>query len=161
MAALVEPKRRPIEQAQTQIDSAAVERVDVASDVHIQPQVLLGIELSSTANQHRGQVAPYVPIAPLVGIGQRRATHRLTKSHPIELGWIGTKCCLDIAQRFSPGELRVGHDAKVFGARQDHGTRVARVLRHDAREARPRYKLHELRKQRLACVQSNLPKLST
>ena len=146
---------------QAQVDGAAVQRVDVARDVHIQPQVLLGIELSSAANQHRGQVAPDVPVAPLVGIGKRGATHCLAKSHPIKLGRVRPKCGLDIAQRLSPSDLCVGHDAKVFGARQHHGAGVARVARHDAREARPGHKLHELRKQRLASVHCNLPKLST
>ena len=104
---------------------------------HIQPQVLLGIELSSAANQHRCQVAPDVPVAPLVGIGKRGAMHCLAKSHPIKLGRVRPKCGLDIAQRLSPSDLCVGHDAKVFGARQHHGAGVARVARHDAREARP------------------------
>ena len=137
-------KRCPIEQDQARIDSAAVQHVAVACNVHIQPQVHLGLEVSGRAHQHRSQVAPDGPIAQRVGVGERRVTHRLTKSNPLKLGRGRFRSFFDIAQRFSPRALGLVHDARLFGAWQGHGAGVARIALHNAQEARPRH-IYELR----------------
>lgn len=49
------------------------------------------LELVGTPNQHSSEVGPDTPVAPLVGIGQRRAAHCLTQSHRVERWSIGTR----------------------------------------------------------------------
>ena len=60
----------------------------------------------------------------------------------------------------SPGQLRIGHDAKVLGAGQRRDSCIARVARNDASEARPGHKLHQLGEKRLAKIHEESPKKS-
>ena len=150
----------PIKQTQAQVDGAGVQRIDVARDVHIQAQWLIGIELVGTANQNGREVSPDTPVAPLVGVCQRGATHRLAQSHRVELGGVGSQRGLDVAQGFAPGQLRIGHDAKVLGAGQRRDLSVAGVTSDDASKAGPGYKLHQLGEKRLANIHKKFPKKS-
>ena len=154
-------KRSPTEQTQTQIDGARIQGVHIACDVDIQPQWLIGIELVGPANQDGSEVRPDVPIASFIGIGQGRSTHRLTQTHAIELGRIGAQSGLDITQRFTPSQLRVGHDSKVLSAGQSGDPRVSRVASHDPREAGPGYELHHLSKKCLSRIHNNFRELSS
>lgn len=151
---------RPIKQAQTQIDGAGIQGIDIARDVHIQSQRFVGIELVGTANQDRSEVSPDTPVASLVGISQRGTTHCLAQSHCIEFGGVVAQCGFDVAQRFAPSQLRVGHDAKVLSAGQYRDSRVTRVTRNDASEAGPGHKLHQLGEKRLAKIHEKSPKKS-
>ena len=153
-------KRCPIEQTQAQVDGAGVQGIDLARDIHIEPQRFVGVEFVGAATQNSCKVGPDTPITSFVGIGQRGASHRLAQSHRVELGGVGTQCDLDVAQGLAPGELRVGHDAKVLGAGQHRNPRIARVARHDACKAGPRHKLHQLGKKRLAKIHWKSRKLS-
>jgi hypothetical protein len=74
-----------------------------------------------------------------------------------QLGLVGFKANLDVAQRFAPGELRKGHDAKQVGAPERTNRHIALVPFNDASKGLPRNKLHHLRKQRLAHVHAALP----
>jgi len=152
-------KRRPVEQAQAQIDGAGVQRVDGV--VQIDTERIVRVELARTPDQHGGQIGPDAPVARLVGVGQRGALDRRAKAHRVELGRVGRQARLDIAQALAPGELREGHRPELLGARQRACARVARVAMHDAREAGPRHELHDLSKQRLACVHAHSLRLST
>jgi hypothetical protein len=56
-----------------------------------------------------------------------------------------------MSRRLSPvGQLREGHHAKLFRTPEHSGSIIAAVALHDALEARPGQKIHELREQRLA-----------
>ena len=140
----------PLEQAQTQIDGAGVQRIDRV--VQIDAQRIVGVEFARTPNQQGSQVRPDTPIARLVGVGQRGALDRRAKTHRVQLARIGRQAGLDIAQALSPSQLREGHGAELFGTRQRSHTRVASMALHDAREAGPWNELHDLSKQGLADV---------
>ena len=146
-------KRRPVKQTQAQIDGARIERVDGV--VQLDTERVACVELAGAADQHGGQIEPDAPVARLVGIGQRGAFDRRAKSHRVEFGGVGGQADLDVAQALAPGELREGHRTKLLGARQRAHTRVASIPMHDAREARPRYELHDLSEQRLANIHMN------
>src|SRR5665647_749657 len=81
---LKERLRWPIEQIQAQVDGARIQGINFPRNVDIESERFVGIEFVGTANQDCCQVGPDAPIAPLVGIGQGGASHRLTQSHPIE-----------------------------------------------------------------------------
>ena len=70
-------KRRPVEQAQTQIDGAGVQRIDGV--VQLDPERVARIELARATNQQRGEVRPDAPVARFVGVGQRGALDRRAK----------------------------------------------------------------------------------
>ena len=88
-------KRRPLEQAQAQIDGGGVQRVDRV--LEIESQVLVQIKLASAANQNCSQVGPDAPVARLVGIGQGGAVNAVAKSHGVQLARVGSKSHFDIA----------------------------------------------------------------
>ena len=153
-------KWRPIKQAQAQVDGGRIQSIDIAGDLHIHAQWLVGIELVGASNQDCREVRPDAPVTPLVGIGKRGAAHRLTQTHRVELGGVGTQGGLDVAQGFAPSQLRVGHDAEVFGAGQRGDSRIAGVTCNDASEAGPRHKLHQLSEKHLANIHEESPKKS-
>lgn len=78
--------------------------------------------------------------------------HRLAKTHVVELAGLCRQTRLDIAQTFAIGELREGHHAKLFRACERSISIVAAVALHDALEARPRQKIHDLHEQRFAGI---------
>ena len=80
-------------------------------------------------------VARLVGFMQLFGIGKRGATYGLTRPHGVEFGGIGTQGA-DVAQKLAPGQLRVGHDAKVLCVGQDAAQRASLGL-YKARQANP------------------------
>ena len=67
-------KRRPVEQAQAQIDGAGVQRIDRV--VQIDAERIVCVEFARAPDQQGGQVRPDAPVARFVGVGQRRALDR-------------------------------------------------------------------------------------
>ena len=149
-------KRRPLEQAQAQIDGGGIQCVDRV--LEIEPQVLVQIQLASTSDQYCSQVGPDAPVARLVGIGQGGAVNAVAKSHGVQLARVGSKSHLDVSQTLSPSQLCKSHDAKLLRASQAPHARVAAIARHDARKACPWNELHDLREQGLADIHRKSPK---
>jgi len=147
-------KRRPVEHRQTQVDGGGIEGVNGC--VEFEAEWLLAIELAGAANEHCCHIRPDAPIASLVGIGQRGSLDRGVESHSIEPGLVGRQTDFDIAQAFAPSQLREGHGAKLLGAGERSRALVASITRHNACKARPRYKLHQLRKQGFANMHGHL-----
>src|SRR5271163_4725448 len=126
----------PGEDRQAQVDGRRVERIDGAGE--IQPEILFGIELPSLADQSLGQFGMNAPVAPFIGIGQRRATHRFAETHAIELRRLNRQTGLDVAQALPVGQLRESHGPILFGARKRPHTTIAAIARNDPRERAPR-----------------------
>ena len=105
---------RPRKDRQTQVDGRRVERVDGIGEV--QPQILPNIELPGPDDL--GEFGMDAPVAPFVGIGERRAPHRFAEAHAIELGGLHRQTSLDVAQALPIGELREGHRPIVLGTGQ-------------------------------------------
>jgi hypothetical protein len=152
MAALAE-RNGPVEQAQAQIDGGGVQRINAR--IEFQQRRLLGIQRSGSRDQALSQRVVDAPVALVQRIGQRRASRWRLQPHVKELGLVGCQAGFDVAQRFAPGELREGHDAKQVGATQRANARVALVPLDDATEGLPRHELHHLREQRLAHVHAS------
>ena len=83
------------------------------------------------------------------------------KAHRIQLAGIGRQAGLNIAQALAPSQLRKGHGAELFGARQRAHAGVAAVTLNGARDARPGHKLNDLCEQGLACEHERSPRMST
>ncbi len=149
------PKRRPIEQAQAQIDGAGVQRVDGVGQ--IRPQVLAIVQFAGPANKQGGDIRPDAPIPQLVRLCQSGTAHAVTQAHSIEFVGIGTQGGLDIAQTFAPGQLREGQHPKLLGAGHAAHPGIARVAIDYAGKARPRDKVHDLCEQRLADIHMQSP----
>ena len=152
-------KRRPVEQAQAEIDGGRVQRIDAR--IELQQRRFLSIQRSCAGDQPLGQAGIDAPIAPVQRIGQRRSRGRRLQSHVEKLGLIGRHAGLDIAQRLAPGELGESHDAKQVRAAQRAHSGIASVSIDDPSETLPRHKLHDLREQCLACVHASLRVVQT
>ena len=79
---LVGAERRPWEQRQAQVYGRGIQGVDGV--VQIDAEVLVAIQLARPPNEQGCQVCPNAPVAPLVGIGQRRTSERCAKAHAIQ-----------------------------------------------------------------------------
>jgi hypothetical protein len=94
----------------------------------------------------------------LVGVGQRGALDDRTKDHRVQLARVCRQARFDIAQALAPRQLRERHRSELLGTRQRADARVARVAIHDAREARPRHEIHDLREKCLASLHVHPPR---
>ena len=146
-------KRRPIEQAQTQIDSGGVQRVD--GSIQIDVQRVFGVETSGALYQPHGQFVIDAPVSKVQRIGQRRTRWHTLHAHVKQLGLVGGKADLYVAQGFSPGQLRKGHYARQIGATQGAHTGIAAMAIDDPSKRFPWHVLHDLRKQCLAHVHAS------
>src|ERR1019366_5358162 len=151
-------ERRPWKQRKAQVYGRRIQRVN--SVVEIDTKAVVAVQLARTSDEQRGQVLPNVPIAPFVGIGQRRAFYLRTKAHAVQLRLIRQQTGFDIAQTLSVSQLRESHGTELLGARQAAHSGIAAIACHDACKAGPRNELHDLREQRLAQVHSSSPEKS-
>jgi len=151
-------KRRPWKQRQAQIDGGGIQGVDGV--VQVDAKAVVAVEFARTTDEQRRQVRPDTPVAPLVGIGQRRAFDGRTKAQAVQLGLIRQQTDFDVPQTLAVGQLREGHGAELLGAAQTAHFEIATIPQHNARKAGPRNELHELREQRLAQVHGSSPQVS-
>ena len=150
-------KRRPVKQAQAQIDRRRVQSVNRVLEIE-SDQVGVAVKLACSTNQQRSHICPNAPVARLVRIGQRRAMNAVTQTHRIQFGRIGPQRYFDIAKALSPRQLRKCHDAKLLRTGHATNTCVAAVAVDDTTEARPWHELHYLRKKCLADVHEKFPR---
>ncbi len=150
-------KWRPIEQAQTKVDRRCFQRIHRVLQIQTD-QVGVAVKFACALDQQGGYVGPNAPVARLVGVGQRRAMHRVAQAHRVKFVRIGAKSHLDIAQALAPRQLRKRHHTKLFCTAQAANARVAAVTIDDPTKARPRHELHNLRKQRLADIHAKSPR---
>ena len=96
------------------------------------------------------------PVAPFVGIGQRRAPDRLAEAHVIEFRCVDREAGLDVAQAFPVGQLGEGHGPVLLGAGKRPDPVIAAIPVDDPRESSPWQEVHELSEQGLAGVHEHL-----
>jgi len=108
------------------------------------PTLLLQYSLRTTDKHHR-QIFPDMPVASLVGIGQRRSFDWLKKAHTIQLLPVGLQADFDVAQILAVIDLCEGQGAELLGATQDTHARIATITSHDSCKAGSRHEPHNLR----------------
>ena len=147
----------PVEQTQTKVDRRCVQRINRVLQIQAD-QVGVAVQFACALDQQGGYVGPNVPVARLVGVGQRRATYRVAQAHRVQFVRIGAKRYLDVAQALAPRQLRKRHHTELFCTAQTANARVAAVTIDNPTKARPRHELHNLRKQRLADIHEKSPR---
>jgi hypothetical protein len=147
-------KVRPRKQREAQIDGGRIQSIDRV--VQVQAQILVDIESSGLADQSLRQLRVDAPVAPLVGIGQRRSPYRFAKTHVVELRGLRRQAGLDVAQALSIGKLRKGHCSVLLRAGERSHPAIAIVACDDTREGTPRQKIHNLSEQRLADIHGRI-----
>ena len=145
---------RPREDRQAQVDGRRIQRVDRIGQV--QAQVFLRVQLPRLGDQPLGHLGMDAPVAPFVGIGQRRASDRLAEAHVIELQGMDREAGLDVAQALAVGKLGEGHRPVLLAARERSHPTVAVVTLDDPGKRRPWQKIHELGEQGLAGIHGHL-----
>jgi len=112
--ALVAAELRPRKQRQAQVDGRGVEGVGRLLQGHA--KVVVEIERPSPSDEHGGQVGIDVPIAHLVGLGQRVARDRGAEAGVVQFGLHGTQTGLDVAQALAIRQLGEGHAEELVVA---------------------------------------------
>lgn len=152
-------KRRPVEQAQAQIDRCGVQRVDRVLQVQAD-QIGIAVKLARSTNQQSSHVAPNAPIARFVGIGECRSMNAVTQTHGIKFARIGTKGHLDILQALAPSQLSKRHHSKLFRTGHATNTCVAAIAVHYSCKTGPRDEFHQLGKKCLSNIHDLTPRSS-
>ena len=147
-------KRRPIEQAQTQVDGGRVQSVD--RRIEFQPRRFFDVEVARSHDQAHGQRVINVPVPLVQCVRERRSSRYAAQAHMKQFALIRCQTGFDVAQRLAPRQLRKSHHAKQVGTIQGAHPRIAAVTVDDAPEGLPRHILHDLCKQRLANVHASL-----
>ena len=134
------------------------ERSGLARRVQPYKEILVTVELASAANKYVGAIGP---VPRIVRVGQHRTIYHITQTHRLTFVDIGAPRNFDIAQTFALGQLCKHHDPKLFGIRRATRASFAAIPNHNAREARPRNKLHDQSKRRLAYIHGSPFRVST
>ena len=153
-AALVVRKCAHGKDRQAQSDGRRVQGVDGIGQV--QPQFFVDVQRPRLGDEPLGQRRMDTPVAPFVGIGQRRAPDRLAEAHVIEFRCVDREAGLDVAQAFPVGQLGEGHGPLLLGAGKRPDPVIAAIPVDDPRESSPWQEVHELSEQSLAGVHEHL-----
>ena len=145
---------RPRKDRQAQSDGRRVQGVDGIGQV--QPQFFVDVQRPRLGDEPLGQHRMDTPVAPFVGIGQRRAPDRLAEAHVIEFRCVDREAGLDVAQAFPVGQLGEGHGPVLLGAGKRPDPVIAAIPVDDPRESSPWQEVHELSEQGLAGVHEHL-----
>ncbi len=96
------------------------------------------------------------PVAPFVGIGQRRAPDRPAEAHVIEVRRLDREAGLNVAQALPVGQLGEGHGPVLLGAGKRPDPVIAAVPIDDPREGRPGRETQELGEKGLAGIHEHV-----
>src|SRR3974390_3411677 len=96
------------------------------------------------------------PVSVLIGVRQRRAAHRVAKTHVIKLRRLRIETDFDVAKAFAIGQLRERHCAILLRTRKHAHAIVATMTLDNAMKRLPRQKIHELSEKSLARVHRRL-----
>ena len=136
------PKSGPRKQGKTQIDSGGIEHIRGLLQLH--REVVLGVQLSSLANEHLSELGIDAPVPVLVGIGQGAPGNLASNAGMIELGLHGPQARLDVPQAFPTGQLCKGHAQKLIVTLELPRPVIASIPTYAAVELVPRQEIHEL-----------------
>lgn len=132
----------PRKELQTEIDGRRVERVNGLGKHRAQRFVR--VKCPRVPDQHLGEVGVDPPIVNTIGIGQRAARDRSSKSRMVEFGGHGTQAGLDVAQAFAERELGKGQTKKLIAAREATRPPIAAVAANAGVEFVSRQEIHQL-----------------
>lgn len=145
----------PGKKRETQIDSCRIESINRL--VQTQPEILVLVEFSSSANQNLTQIGPNAPIAAFVRIGKCAARHLRPNSHMVEFGFHRAQTSFDIAEAFPISQLSESHAEELVQARKFLNLVIAMITIHALSKFVQRNKIQNLGEYSSSDVHRPLP----
>jgi len=143
----------PRKEFQTEIDGRRIERVNGLGKHRTQGFVR--VKLPRLADQHLGEVGVDAPIVNAIGVGQRAARDRPSKSRMVKFGGNGAQAGLDVAQAFAERELCESQTKKLIATREATQPTIAVVATNAGVEFVSRHEVHQLSKHQLTGVHAS------
>lgn len=115
-AALVERKSAQGKQREAQVDGGGIHGIQRL--LESQSGVLALVQVDGGGDQTPTERLEHLPVAPLVGLGQSRPGDFAANGKVIEFAAMRIQACDEVAQPFSPSELRI-RDAQEMIPRRE------------------------------------------
>jgi len=151
---LAPAKIGPGKQRKAQVDGGRIERVEALFE--IDAEGIAGVKRTRDSDQVLGEIGVNAPVAPLVGVRQGGARHRVAEAHVVELGTERAQAGLDVAQAFAVGQLGEGHGEKLLPAREAANPAIPFVAKRATAKFSIRKMADQLRKDGAALVHAPL-----
>jgi hypothetical protein len=148
-------ERGPGEQRQAQIDDGGVQGVDGLRQ--FDPESFRGVQGTGCRDQPLSEVGVDLPVAHLVGMGERVAGDRAAEPHVVELGLGDPQAGLNIPQALPEGQLGKGHAEELVPAREALDLVVSLVAVDALAELVRGNEVHQLGEDRFASVHGPSP----
>ena len=136
-------KMSPREKRETEVDRGRVE--DIGGLLQDHTELVFGIQVSCSLNQHLSKIGVDPPISVFVGFGEGASSHFAPNPCMVEFGPQGAQACFYLAKTFSVSKLSEGHAEKLIEARKSPDSVIALVPPHTLVEFVFGQKVHELR----------------
>jgi len=143
-------KMGPREKREAEIDCGRVE--DIGGLIQEHTELVFGIELSCSLDQHLSKIGVDSPISVFVGFGQGASSDFAPNPCMVEFGLQGAQARFDLAKTFSVSQLREGHAEKLIEAGKPSDSVIALVSSYTLVELVFGQKLYELRKDHSSTV---------
>jgi hypothetical protein len=129
----------------------------IGGAIELDAERLVGIEAAGLHDQGscEGLIEP--PVAQLVGVGQRRATHATADTHVIELGALRVEAGDGVAQAVAVGELGERHAAELVLTAEAFDRAIAAEPLDAPAQRVQRQMLHQLGENDLALIHRSSP----
>lgn len=115
-SAFVGSELGPREKGETQIDGSGVQ--SIGGLIQFDSEGIVGVEVTSLADEDLGKVGIDSPISDLVGMSQGIARDLSSEAHVIEFPLSRAQTCLDVSETFPIGQLGKGHAEELVPARK-------------------------------------------
>ena len=148
-------KACPGKQRQRQVDCRGIERIGRIVQLHT--KAVPGVELARHTNQTQCKVLVDMPVAFLVGIGERTARNAPANTQVVELVRVRAQACFDIAQTLAKRKLRERHSQKLIEVRERQWRVPASIACHATPKRSHWQMIHQLGEDQLAFVHVRAP----
>ncbi len=148
-------ERGPGEERQAEVDDGRIQGIDRL--LQLDPEILGGVQGARGRDQPLGEVGVDLPIAHLVGMGERVAGDPGAESHVVELGLGDPEAGLNIPQALPEGQLGKRHAEELVPAGEALDLVVAVVAVDALAELVRGDEVHQLGEDRPADVHGPAP----
>ncbi len=135
-------KMGPRKKGETKVDRGGVE--DIGGLIQGHTELVLGIKVSCSSDQHLSKVRIDSPVSVFVGFGEGASSDFAPNPSMVEFGLQGGQACFDLAKTFSVSQLSEGHAEKLIEAGKPSDSVIALVPSHTLVEFVFRQKVYEL-----------------
>ncbi len=132
----------PREKRETEVDRGRVE--DIGGLVQNHTELVFGIQVSCSSDQHLSKIGVDLPISVFVGFGKSASSDFAPNPCMIQFALQGAQACFDLAETFSVGKLSKGHAQKLIEAGKSSDSVIALIPPDTLVEFLLGQKVHEL-----------------